>query len=214
MGLRNIEFWEKLLKDAPDSYKRWFKEERIYLQRHIAKDSEVLEVGCGDGRSLKDLLPITKNITGIDHDVLAVKHAKENFKEYSNVKILLADAKELPFSKESFDIVICMGSFCNFGDYKLKALSEMKRVLKNEGSMIISVFSEGAFEERMKAYEAFKCPIKAIRGTTVVFAEELKDNISEQFSREELIELFDNAGLRPVDIKKVGIGYLCKLVKA
>jgi len=213
MALKNIDFWEKLLKNMPNSYRRWFEEEKKYLQKHITKNARVLEVGCGDGRSIKDILDITTDIVGIDHDEKAVADAKNNFKDYKSIKILKANAENLPLENKEFDFVICMTTFANFADSKQKVLSEMKRVLKDDGFIIISVFSEDAFEERMKMYNKLNAPIKEIKGTTVIFDEEIGDNISEQFSKEQLLDIFSKANLSIVDIKKKGIAYLCKLKK-
>ena len=47
----NIEWWEKALINLPESYINWFKEEGDFLRKNIYKDSSVLEVGCGEGRS-------------------------------------------------------------------------------------------------------------------------------------------------------------------
>lgn len=213
MALKNIDFWEKLLANMPDSYKRWFEEERKYLLKHVTKNSRVLEVGCGDGRSIKDILDITTNIIGIDHEEKAVSDGKNNFKDYKSIKILKAKAENLPFKDKDFDFVICMTTFANFADSKQRVLSEMKRVLQDDGFIIISVFSEDAFEERIKMYKKLNAPIKEIKGTTVIFDEEIGDNISEQFSKEQLIDIFNKANLKVVDIEKKEIAYLCKLRK-
>jgi len=213
MALKNIDVWEKLLDDTPDSYKKWFKEEKEYLRKNITKNSKVLEVGCGEGRSIKDVLERTSNVTGIDHDKKAVSDAKSNLKNYPNVNILKADAKDLPFENSSFDYVICMTTFANFDKQKVKALIEMKRVVKDKGNIIISVFSEDAFKERMKMYKKFNMPIKQIINNKVIFTEELENVVSEQFSKEELLELFNKTGLKVVEIIKLDIAYICKLKK-
>ena len=213
MGIKNIDFWQKMLKDMPNSYKKWLKEERKYLSEHITKDSKVLEVGCGDGRSIKDIINITTHVIGIDHDEKAVADSQNNFKDYPSIKILKARAEDLPFENKEFDFVTCMATFANFADSKQKVLSEMKRVLKDDGFIIISVFSEDAFEERMKMYKKVNAPIKEIKGTTLIFGEKSGDIISEQFSKEQLLDIFGKSGLNVVDIRKKGIAYLCKLKK-
>jgi len=203
----------KLLLNLPKSYKKWFEEEKKYLQKIITKDAKVLDVGCGNGRSIFDILPKTKNIVGIDHDDKAVIDAKNNFSEYPSVKIIKAEATRLPFNDKEFDFVICMYSLVNFADKKFKILEEMKRVLKESGKIIISVFSEDALEERMKAYKALGVKIREVKNGTVFFGESVGDNISEQFTKEQLEAIFSKANLKTEDIKKVDIVYLCTLVK-
>src|SRR3989338_452160 len=210
---RNIDYWENLLINLPKSYKKLFEKEKKYLQKIITKDASVLDVGCGNGRSIFDILPKTKNVTGIDHDNKAVADAKNNFSKYSSIKIIKADAAQLPFDSEEFDFVICMITFANFADKKFKALEEMRRVLKDSGKIIISVFSENALEERMRVYKTLGVKIKEVKNGTVIFDESLGDNISEQFTKEQLENIFSKVNLKIEDIKKVDIAYLCTLVK-
>ena len=87
----------------------------------------------------------------------------------------------------------------------------MKRTLKDNGKIIISVFSEDAFEERMKVYKKVDAKIKEVIGNKKVIFEE--NVISEQFSKEELITIFHKSGLKVNEIIKSGIGYLCLLSK-
>lgn len=209
----DINFWEKVLGDLPVSYKTWFEREREYLQSNITKNARVLEVGCGEGRSLRDIINVTENLIGIDHDPEAVKEAKRNLKNYSKVKILESEATNLPFKDKSFDFVICMTTFANFGNKKYNVLDEMRRVLKDQGFIIISVFSEDAFEERMKLYKKTNFPIKEIVGTTIIYNGKWGDNTSEQFSKKELEEIFEKAKLKVVEIKKLNMAYICKIKK-
>ena len=216
MEKKNVEYHEALLKNLPHAYKEWFEADREYLINNIKRNSKVLDVGCGDGRGLKYIIGITRNLVGIDHDKTAVKHAKENFKRFQKVKIVLGEANNLPFKSDSFDYVICIGSFINFGQKKEKALNEMKRVVKKSGNIIISVFSEDALPERLKLYKKLKIPIKEIKkdGTVIFdFDASLGDTISEQFSKEQLKKMFKKTGLKLEEIKKDGIGYICKLAK-
>ncbi len=214
MNPRNIDFWEKLLQNLPESYREWFKEERNFLRVSIRKNASVLEIGCGDGRSLRDIVDITSNLTGIDNDAKAVSDAKKNFEGNARVKILQANAEKLPFENESFDYVICMTTFANFGDKKYKVIEEMKRVLKNDGRIIISVYNENALEERKKMYDNINAKIKKItENGTVLFDETGNDIISEQFSQKQLLQIFGKAGLHLEEIKKVGIAYICSVKK-
>ena len=207
----NMDYWAGVLNDAPISYKEWFAKEKEYLQKRITTDSMVLEVGCGDGRSIWDILPCTNHIVGIDHNDEIVIEAQKKFIDYPIVKIVKADASNLPFPERTFDFVVCMTTFANFADKKYAILEEMKRVLKKDGKIIISVFSEEALEERMKIYKSCGVKIKEIKGGTVIFDESLGDNISEQFSKEDLEAIFLKVNLEIEDITKIGIAYLCTL---
>lgn len=210
---KNIDYWTELLTNIPDSFKKWFKEESKYLQKIITPNSKILDVGCGDGRSIFDIISITKNVIGIDHDEKAIFISKTNFSKQSSVKFIKEDATNLSFHNDTFDFIICMGTFANFAKDKFTVLSELKRVLKKSGKIIISVYSENAFDERMKIYKASGVKIKEIKDGTVIFDESLGDNISEQFSEEQLKDIFSQAHLHIEDITRVNIAYLCTLTK-
>lgn len=213
MGNTNIDYWKKILQKPLPGFKYWFEQEKKYLRDNLFSMAKVLDIGCGDGRNILDIIPITKNIVGVDYDEQVILDARRNLAQYIEVKIVHADARNLPFNDKTFDFVISLVTFVNLGPHKEKVLCEMKRVLKDNGFIIISVFSEDAFEERMKMYKTIQVPIKEIKGTTVIFDESLGANTSEQFSKKDLKELFKKVDLKIVDIKKVGIAYLCKLTK-
>ena len=209
----NMDYLANFLENLPKSYQKLFEEEKKYLQKIITLDAKVLDVGCGSGRSIFDILSKTKNIVGIDHSDRAVADAKNNFSRYPSIKILKADAAQLPFDNEEFDFVICMTTFANFADKKFKALEEMRRVLKDSGKIIISVFSENALEERMRVYKTLGVKIKEVKNGTVIFDESLGDSISEQFTKEQLENIFSRSNLKIENITKVNIAYLCTLIK-
>ena len=106
-----------------------------------------------------------------------------------------------------------MWSFVNFAEKRSTILEEMKRVLKPWGKIIISAFSETALEERMKVYESIHIKIKKIEHWKVYFDDVIDDNISEQFTRGQLENIFNSANLNIKDISKKDIAYLCTLQK-
>jgi ubiquinone/menaquinone biosynthesis C-methylase UbiE len=209
----DIQMWKDVLNTLPESYIKWFKEEGKYLRSNISKNATVLEIGCGDGRSLKDILSVTKNLTGIEHDKESIELDSKEFSKYPQIKIILAEAKDLLFENKSFDYVICMTTFANFGEDKFKILDEMKRVLKDNGKIIISVFSENAFEDRMKVYKNVNLKIKKVVGTTVHYESKYDIGISEQFSEQQLREIFKKAKLKIIELKRLDISYIIKLSK-
>ncbi len=210
---KHLDYWLSIVQNSSPAYNNLYSEERKFLEKNIPKNAKVLDIGCGDGRSLKTIESITKELTGIDHDKKAVKLAKQNCKINKNAAFLHAEATDLPFSEESFDIILCLGTFTNLGPLKEKALQEMKRVLKKEGIIIVLAYSEKALKERLAMYQKNNILIKKIEGGTVYFDKSIGDNISEQFSKEELQSIFTKQKLKVEEIKETKIAYLCKLRK-
>jgi len=72
--------------------------------------------------------------TGIDISPLSIKRAKANSNQA--IKFLVAEATNLPFSDRVFDIVLSFDTLEHIRN-KEKALSEMARVLKPKGKLLI-----------------------------------------------------------------------------
>ncbi|MBU4204594.1 class I SAM-dependent methyltransferase [Patescibacteria group bacterium] len=107
-----------------------------YFSSHIKKDNSkttLLDVGCGAGLISKELLKYGFKIYGVDFSSEAIKFAKI---ENPGIDFQHSSIYELPFSNESFDIIICLGVFQTVADPD-KAIAEMTRVLKKSGILII-----------------------------------------------------------------------------
>ncbi len=95
---------------------------------------KVLEVGVGTGRNLK-YYPTGCSVTGIDNSNGMLEKAKKKATDMKNVTLLLMDAEILEFPNKSFDYVVTTFVLCTIPD-PVKALEEMRRVLKPSGEMI------------------------------------------------------------------------------
>lgn len=204
--LRNADGWRKALENLPKAYKEWFKEEKEFLIENIKKDSKILEVGCGDGKSINDVLEISENITGLDIDEGSVQIAKARFAKFKKVKIVLGDANSLPFKNQSFDYVTCIGTFANFGKDKFRVLEEMKRVLSYEGKIIISVYSDESLNERLTLYKKLNFKLKGVDEVngivTCIFDDFNTEGVSEQFSEKQIYEIASRVNLKVEKIQK------------
>jgi len=135
---------------------QWFNElsrkrfETYY--RYLVKDAEfthhsgekVLEVGTGIGT---DLIEYAKNgaiASGIDLGSDQVELTKLNFdvRKLNYEKIIQASAEELPFKKGYFDLVYSFGVLHHTPDTEA-AVSEIHRVLKDDGQAIIMLYARG-----------------------------------------------------------------------
>lgn len=72
------------------------------------ENKTILEVGCGAGRFTELLVKGKGLVHSIDLSV-AVETNKENIGEAANYQVAQASVYDLPYSDESFDIVLCLG---------------------------------------------------------------------------------------------------------
>lgn len=98
---------------------------------------KVLEVGCGRGTvSLYLRIYDGMETTLVDFAPSAIDLAKKNFSDnQAQGEFVVADAKALPFTAQTFDAVISIGLLEHFPDYEV-LLAEMYRVLKSEGLVV------------------------------------------------------------------------------
>lgn len=102
------------------------------------KDSRLLDIGIGGGRTTSCLADAVGSYTGIDYLPEFVSQTRSR---YPNCKILCADATDMKvFGNEEFDLVFFSYNGLDSlpHELRLKALKEMHRVLRPGGRLIFS----------------------------------------------------------------------------
>lgn len=129
---------DKILSFEPDP--AFARRARIIFENlNLSGREKILEIGCGRGfylRTLDQVLP-SLEITGIDLNEKYLKVA-EKFIGNSKVKLINADATDLPFKDKTFDRIIATEILEHIPDDQ-KAISEMYRVLRPDGIAMITV---------------------------------------------------------------------------
>lgn len=106
-----------------------------YLEKN-AKNSEILDYGCGIGPSIKKVAAFgPKKITGIDISEVSIKKAQNEIANIDlNIELKVDNCEKTNFDKNQFDIVYGLGILHHL-DFT-KCISEILRVLKPGGSLI------------------------------------------------------------------------------
>lgn len=114
----------------------------------LAEDASLLDVGCAKGFMLHDFklfMPDLK-IAGVDISPYGIEHAIEDMKPYLQV----ANATDLPFEDNSFDLVICINTVHNLPlDLCKKALREIQRVSRKNAFVTMDAWRNEAERERL-----------------------------------------------------------------
>jgi ubiquinone/menaquinone biosynthesis C-methylase UbiE len=128
-------FWQATVKRFRDHYQ-------------LAEDASVLDVGCAKGFMLHDFKELTPKLTiaGIDISEYAIEHAIETVKPF----LLVGNAKELPYSDNSFDLVISINTVHNLSPEDCKqALCEIQRVTRSHAFITVDAWRTDDERERM-----------------------------------------------------------------
>jgi SAM-dependent methyltransferase len=111
-------------------YKYYFS-----IFKNLNKSSKLLEIGSGIGQNTLQLLEMSFNVCATDISPTSIKIIKKKFSRYKNFSSKIADMENLPFRKNSFDIVCSAGSL-SYGNNEL-VMKEIFRVLKSNGIVVI-----------------------------------------------------------------------------
>ncbi len=127
---------------AVDKVGLW-ESEKIIFDKYVSKDANILDLGCGAGRTTINLFKYGyQNIVGLDISDALINYANNYVATNSlAIKFILGDARKLDFADNSFDIVffsynglMCIPDQVN----RDMALSEIYRVLKPNGKFIFT----------------------------------------------------------------------------
>lgn len=133
--------------DDPWDLKKIGKDPKLVnlLQREIGKAGRVLDVGGGYGFYADSLREIGNSVVVLDSSEKMISYGEKMFPGIDFVK---SDALDMPFSSQSFDAVVCMGTLMYIED-KDKFFKEVHRVLKKNGVVLLYERNRHAFVNRI-----------------------------------------------------------------
>lgn len=103
----------------------------------------VLEVGCGRGGGAsymaRRLNP--QKLVAVDLNRAAIRSARSRYAAQENLQFDVADAHDLPFADTIFDVVVNIESAQHYRNIN-RFLSEVRRVLKPGGHLLIAYFED------------------------------------------------------------------------
>ncbi|HNR67313.1 MAG TPA: class I SAM-dependent methyltransferase [bacterium] len=112
------------------------------IKSHAAKypGGHLLEIGCGAGWESVAWAQAGMNVSAVDLSPAALELARKNFQLYGlEGDLREANAEDLPFESNSFDIVASFGVL-HQTESTQRAISEVLRVLKPGGEAVITLY--------------------------------------------------------------------------
>ncbi|HXZ03610.1 MAG TPA: class I SAM-dependent methyltransferase, partial [Ktedonobacteraceae bacterium] len=174
------------------------------LQKYV-NGKKALDYGCGSGRSTRFLKSLGFDTVGVDisHDMLEQAQLKDTSGDYHHIQ-----SGQLLFDDLSFDLIF--SSFVLLEVPSLdeieKILAEMKRVLKQDGSIIIITSPTESYQSNMVSFSYdFPENKRTLQsGDTVKFLIQGTNIILYDYywTEQDYEQAFNTVGLRIVEILK------------
>ncbi len=179
--------------------KFWDTEAKVYSSQHDSKkiypmqdirnkyiidlfDMEPgkhVDIGCGPGYTLIPLLKKGwKDVQGLDISEEMLSLAKKNIKEAGFdadiIPLQIGDIENLPFEDNTFDTVTC-AAVIEYLKTDDKALTELKRILKPGGTIVIVVRNKRCLYRLVDAFRFLRSDIRTKLGSKKFEGMEFKD---------------------------------------
>lgn len=113
------------------------------IETLLGPKQKVLDIGCGGGFLTNDLARANHSVTGIDLSLSSLQVACEK-DETKQVRFIQANALQLPFANESFNVV-CAMDLLEHVEEPLQVIREASRVLKDRGLFFFHTFNRNFF---------------------------------------------------------------------
>ncbi len=159
---------------------QWRVWQRQVLSR--LKGHDVLELGCGLGDLLADMLEAGYACRAVEHSPEMVAAARDNLrkrKQGSDATILLGSAQHMTFNDATFDSVV--STFPSEYIYDPDTIAEVERVLRPGGRLIVI---EGANLLPVGFLQPFLMLVQMfVYGPTAVFGPRQNRNLDEEMTR-------------------------------
>lgn len=127
---------ERLMPDGEYTFMSYQEHINRYIfASKFVKNKIVLDIACGSGYGSNYLVTYAKRVIGGDIFKDALIKGKANSEK--ELEFICLDATNIPFSDNSFDIIVSFETIEHIKNYK-KFLCECRRILKNGGIFICS----------------------------------------------------------------------------
>lgn len=203
---RLITIWNEV---APRYHKKWAKNDvgpfnstnKIIKLANIKKGDIVFDLACGTGVVTKKISSRVGNkgkVIGADTSLTAIKIAKK-WNNNDNVDFIISDAETVAFN-EKFDVVTCQYALFFFPDAK-HALTNMKKILKKNGTLALSVHGDG------DTVPFFTSILKAVTKYIPDYIPPGAPDLDRFGNKQTLKKLVEKTGFKKIKIKEFVFTY-------
>lgn len=157
--------------------------QRYYSVLPLAGGKTVLDAACGEGYGTALLAECAAHVTGVDISADAIARAENKYSHYSTISFVKASVAELPVDDCSIDMVVSFETIEHVPEeVQQKFLSEIARVLKKDGILVMSTPNKEIYSDRPGYHNKFH--IKEF------YKEEFVNFLNTKFSHVSLYDQF------------------------
>lgn len=187
-----------------------WESEKIIFQQYFKKSTNILDIGCGAGRTTFGLSQLGyNNIVGLDVTPKMIESAmiiQNNIG--TDIEFVVGDACNLTYTEEQFEG--CIFSFNGLmqipkKENRLKAMKEINRVLKKDGYFIFTTHDRANeewlwfWEEEKERWERGEIDIRIFEYGDRILPEGDRDIFLHFPSRSEILELIEESNFKVID---------------
>lgn len=177
----------------------------------LPKTNIVVDLGSGNGRHLIPCAKRCKKAVAVDISRELLQITQNNLTENNlhNVVLLHSDVVNIPVKNNSFDALLFIASLHNIKgkENRIQSLKEIRRILKNNGKALISVWSRWQDKYRKQFFKKwFKQNNEGEFGDINIYWKQHGLNIPRfyhLYSKREFISDLQKAGLEILEIQDV-----------
>jgi ubiquinone/menaquinone biosynthesis C-methylase UbiE len=126
---------EPLLK-----YEAQMRQQAVFELMSPTADELILDVGCGNARDMRCLIPLGCQSVGVDISIGMLREGAQTIQDLEGSRLsglVMADALHLPFPSGTFDKIECSEVIEHIPEWT-QAITEMSRVLKPGSKLVIT----------------------------------------------------------------------------
>lgn len=121
---------------------------RYALAVEICSNKIVVDIASGEGYGSVLISKVARKVYGVDIDEKSVLHAKNKYeKAGGNLNFLVGSTSNIPVADNSVDVLISFETIEHHDEHEAMML-EVKRVLKEDGLLLISSPEKFIYRER------------------------------------------------------------------
>ncbi|MBI2634850.1 methyltransferase domain-containing protein [Candidatus Peregrinibacteria bacterium] len=197
---KNIKNYNRIAEDF-DLTRQSDWEEFLQFLPHINDGHRLVDLGCGNGRFHSFIREHRKiDYVGIDNSDKLLEKARQN---HPDTNFLKGDLLKIPLPDKNADVVVAIASFHHLPSraHRLQSLGEIHRVLKNNGTLIITVWN--LFQPKYRRH-INKAHIRSLltlgkyhwHDTFIPWSDSGIDRYYYAFKAEELRKILELAGFK------------------